>query len=204
MSLRWRSAGRLSILDFDCEARPLSWIGGDFVSKEITAIACKFVDLPAAVAPSVWMLGQGYDAIAMLQMFRTMYDGADMVTGHWITGFDLPMLNGAMLEHGLASLGPKLVHDTKQHLVKRSGISASQESLGAMLGLSHPKVGMNQTKWRDANRLKPEGLRFTRERVAGDVLQHIELRQRLIELGYLGPPRVWTPGGGIREAAYTP
>ena len=29
----------MRVLDFDVEARPLHWISGDYVSKEITAIA---------------------------------------------------------------------------------------------------------------------------------------------------------------------
>ena len=50
---------------------------------------------------------------------------------------------------------------------------------------------MDQQKWRDANRLTPEGLALAREWVIGDVQQHIEMRQRLLDLGYLSPPKVW-------------
>ena len=74
-----------------------------------------------------------------------------------------------------------------------------------MLGLNYPKVKMDQTKWRSANRLTPEGLALTRERVVGDVLQHIELRQRLLDLGYLCPPTLWSSGNHNRsETNYTP
>ena len=57
-----------------------------------------------------------------------------------------------------------------------------------MLGIDAPKVQMDQKKWREANRLTPEGIALTKERVVGDVIQHMELRNALIELGWLDPP----------------
>lgn len=200
MSLRWKRAGRLRILDFDCEARPLHWIGGDYVSKEITAIAAKWVG--ERHAGQVWLLGP-QSSEEMLEGFRELFDQADMVTGHFIRGYDLPTLQAAMTEFSLPPLGDKLSHDTKLDLLKRSGLSGSQENLGAMLGLKHPKISMDQTKWRAANRLTPEGIELTRKRVLGDVLQHIEMRARLMELDYLGPPQTWRAGGG-KDQGYTP
>ena len=206
MPLRWRTHRAQRVLDFDCEARPLAWISQDFVSKEPTAIAAKFIGDPEP--PHVWLIGRDgvwreSDVVLMLEGFRDMYREADVVTGHYIRGYDLTLLNGAMLEMGLPPLGPKLAHDTKQDLVKRSGLSSSQENLGAMLGLEHPKVQMDQAKWRAANRLTPEGVALTRERVVGDVEQHIELRARLLERGFLGPPKLWDPGSA-RDGGYLP
>lgn len=186
--LEWCATGkRLRILDFDCEARPLHWIGGDFVSKEVTAIAAKFI---GEKGEHVWLLGPD-EPEAMLLGFRELYDRADMVVGHNIIRYDLPTLNGAMVEYGLPRLGDKLAHDTYLHLLKKDGLSFSQANLGAMLGLRSPKVGMDQAKWRKANRLLPGSFELTRKRVVGDVKQNIELRQRLLELGYLKPPTVW-------------
>lgn len=191
----------MRILDFDVEARPLHWISGDYVSKEITAIAWAWVDRPEAV--TCYLLGESTPQ-DMLRAFCVAYEQADMVTGHYIIGYDLPMVNGALTEYGLPALGKKLAQDTKVHLVKRAGLSSSQENLGAMLHLHHPKVKMDQAKWRDANRLTPEGLALARERVCGDVRQHIELRQRLLELGYLSSPKLWESNSAEPVAAYTP
>ena len=172
------------------------------MSKEITAIAAKFIGEKGK--PTCWVLGE-CETIPMLEGFRALYDEADIVTGHYIRGFDLPLVNSAMVEFGLPALRGKLSHDTKMDLMKFSGLSKSQESIGAMLGLKHPKVGMNQQTWRSANRLEAHGLQLTRERVVGDVLQHIEMRARLIELGYLGGPKKWSPGGGgPRVVPYEP
>jgi hypothetical protein len=194
------TARPMRILDFDIENRPLSYLGSDFTTAEITAIAWAWVDQPDAV--SCVLLGE-LQPVDMLTQFLAAYNQADMVTGHFITGHDLGHINGALMEYQLPTLGDKLVQDTKAHLVRRKGISGSQENLAAMLLLEHDKVKMNQIKWRAANRLTPEGLALTRERVVGDVRQHMEMRARLLELGYLAPPTVWR-GGTAPVETYTP
>lgn len=180
----------LLVLDFDCEARPLSWIGQDYVTKEPTAIAAKFIGRKGA--PRVKALGE-VSMEEMLTWFVGLYDEADMVTGHFIRAFDLPLLNGALEEYGLPALTEKLTQDTKADLLRRHGMSNSQESLGAELGLKHPKVQMTQDDWRRANRLTPDGIRRTKKRAAGDVAQHIELRAELLKRKRLGAPVLWKP-----------
>lgn len=180
----------LRVLDFDIENRPLSYWQPDRPTAEITAIAAAWTDRPGDVG--VWLLGRD-DPEAMLREFRLLYEMADMVTGHYITRHDLPIINGALIEFGLPTLGPKLVEDTKTMMVKKADIPATQEHLSDMLGVSNPKVHMTQARWREANRLTPEGLRFTEERVRGDVRQHMELRVKMREAGLLKAPRVWAP-----------
>lgn len=199
MALRWSNAGRQRILDFDIECRPLAWLGGDFVTKEVTAIAWKRIGERGAV--EVRALGH-VDREQMLGEFVVEYEQADMVTGHFIRGFDLPTINGALLELGWRPLGHKLAQDTKLDLVARQGVSSSQESLAAMLGVKAPKVQMDQAKWRSANRLEDAGIEETIRRVTGDVRQHVEMRARLLELGMLRPPIVWRSSG--TPAEYTP
>lgn len=185
------SAGRAKrILDFDIENRPLSYWVPDRPTAEITAIAAAWTDQPDRVG--VWLLGRD-DPVQMLLAFCQLYDMADQVTGHYITRHDLPIIQGALIEYGLPTLGPKLVEDTKVHMVKKADIPATQEHLSDMLGVANPKVHMTQAKWREANRLTAEGLRLTEERVAGDVRQHMELRVKMREAGLLKAPRVWTP-----------
>lgn len=195
------------ILDFDCECRPLSWYGGDWVTKEITAIAWAWVkpghpDKIVGNKVEVRLLEEDGDLPDIIEDFRDAYDSCDIVTGHYIRGFDLPLLNGAALELGLPPLGPKMSHDTKLDLVRFSGQSKSQENLGALLGLSHPKIPMTQADWRAANRLTPEGIAKTRRRVVGDVRQHVEMRSQLLARGLLNPPRRWD--GSADLAQYTP
>jgi hypothetical protein len=173
------------ILDFDIENRPLTYMGNDWTSAEITAIAASFgIDEPVYC----WLLPID-DPMAMLEGFRMLYDEADIVTGHYIRKHDLPIINGARLEYQLAPLSAKLSSDTMLDLIKKKDLSASQESLGAMFGLAEPKVHMNQANWRAANRfLHPE---LAKTRVIADVRQHQALRLKLIEIGALGSPRMW-------------
>ena len=187
-TFRWASRP-LRILDFDIEARPLSWINADFVSREVTAIGAKFIGDKRG---KCWLLGT-HDPVLMLEGFRELYEQADVVTGHYIRGYDLPTINSAMLDNGLPPLGPKLAQDTKNDLLKLQGLSKSQASLAETLGLELGKEGMSQKQWREANRLRPGGIRETRRRVMGDVEQHIQLRAALAERGWLSPPRVWRP-----------
>lgn len=173
------------ILDFDTESRPLSYLGHDYTTSEITAIACSY----GSHHMSCWLLGED-DLKTMFYRFTVMYNCADIVTGHYIREHDLPRINAGLVEYGLPPLGPKLTIDTYRDLKRIQGVSKSQENLAAMLGLDEPKIGMSQTAWRAANRL--ERVDLTRDRVVGDVRQHQALRERLTVLGWLGPPVVWS------------
>lgn len=188
--LRWTEGKPLRILDFDLECRPLNYSGQDFTNAEITAIACGWTDKDHV---ECWSLTPGKSPLGMLGLFKAMWNEADMVTGHFIRGFDLPVINGSCIEHGVPPLTPKLTSDTYVDLTKRKYVSASQENLGDMLGLEAPKVGMSQADWREANRLTPEGIAKTRERVIGDVRQHKQLRKALLERALLKAPKMWTP-----------
>lgn len=190
----------MRVLDFDIENRPLSYLGSDFTTAEVTAIAWAWCDQPEDV--TVYLLGE-HELSYILSSFVEAYRHADLVTGHFISGHDLPMVNGALMECRMPPLPDRLMQDTKTHLVKSKGLSLSQESLGAMFRLEQAKVQMNQSKWRAANRLTPEGLAEVRHRVSGDVRQHMALRRELLALGYLASPSVWR-SGSAQLAEYVP
>jgi hypothetical protein len=190
--VEWQPPKAARVLDFDIENRPLNYGGGDFTFSEVTAIGAAFI----GGASACWLLDLSpyaieASAVAMLKGFTAMWDTADIVVGHCIRKHDLPILNGAMTEHGLPPLSPKLAHDTYYDLKTMKGVGKSQENLAAMLGVPSPKVGMSQAAWRAANR----GLAADKvqKRVMGDVIQNIEMRKALIERGMLKPPRMWRP-----------
>jgi hypothetical protein len=183
----------MRVLDFDIENRPLSYWYDGKCTAEVTAIAWQFIGEPGD--PTCYLLGLDPDSSGhMLEAFVEAYNAADMVTGHYIRKHDLPIVNGALIEHGLPTLGPKLTSDTRLDLIRFGELAKSQAALGAMLGLAAPKEGMTQTDWRQANRLTPGGLEQTHRRVVGDVRQHIELRAALLGRELLGPPRMWRAG----------
>lgn len=194
------------ILDFDIENRPLSYLGMDFTTSEVTAIAASFVGTKTVHCFTLKSADMETDSKYQLAMIRLMrnfgvlYDAADIVTGHYIRNHDLPIINATRIELGMAPLTPKMTICTKNDLVRFKGISKSQESLGMML--SHfdkkaehlaSKEHMNQDSWRRGNRLTVEGVAETKRRVVGDVKQHKELRLALVKAGLLKAPRVWRP-----------
>jgi hypothetical protein len=187
--LQWTEGKRLRILDWDIENRPINYMGGDFTGCDITAIAASWVGEKKV---HCWALGE-VTTEEMLLGFCELYDQADVVTGHYIRNHDLPITNGALMEFHLPLLSPKLTCDTKNDLIRRKDVSASQESLAQMLGVPASKYHMTQPMWRAANRLEPDGITLTRKRVIDDVIQHKALREALLAKGMLKPPRVWHP-----------
>lgn len=190
------------ILDFDCECRPMAWYGGDFVTKQPTAIAWKWIDARGGPVSEVEVayIGKSHEPdnlddeeSEMIEEFRTYWDAADIVTGHFIRGFDLTLLDGALIRLDLPLLGEKLTSDTKLDFAKAHGISKSQENLGATFELEHPKIPMNTSKWFESNKLTTKGIEYTIERVVGDVRQHEDLRREMLDRGLLAQPKLWSP-----------
>lgn len=178
----------LKILDFDIENRPLSYWIPDMPTAEITAIAsCWVGDLSSL---EVHLLGE-YTVEEILDAFIKRYNEADIVTGHYISRHDLPHINGALLELGRPPLGPKLVSDTRTNMFKKQGVPATQEYLMEILGVEVGKEHMTQGDWREANRLTPKGLTRTKTRVTKDVIGHMLLRSKMLELGLLKSAKVW-------------
>lgn len=127
----------------------------------------------------------------MLEWFVSLWDEADLVTGHYLTKFDLPILSGCLLEWGYAPLAPRRVLDTQRHLKKVAGLSKSQENLSEMLKIGSKKFHAADQDWRSVARLTPEGLGLARKRVVSDVKQH---KQLVAGLGpWLNSARAWSP-----------
>lgn len=186
-----KTTGKLRVLDFDIENRPLSYWLDDRPTADVTAIAWSWIG-----SRQVDVAVQSLDDTStgdMLAEFAEVYMAADVVTGHYIRRHDLPILNGAMVEFGFLPLDGKLASDTKMDLYRWKDLPQSQEYLSAMFGLSRPKHHMSQHEWREANRLTPSGIELTKQRVVKDVQQHKQLRAHLIGAGALGPPQLWSP-----------
>lgn len=190
--------GGFWVLDFDIENRPASYWVPDRPTAEITAICAAWADFPSE--QFVWLLGPAETDAEHLAMMREMllgfkelYDAADMVTGHYITRHDLPIINGALMDYGLPVLGQKMVQDTKTQMVRKADIPATQEYLATMEKIVARKVHMTQHDWRQANRLTIEGRTATEKRVRGDVRQHLRLRKAMIRDGLLHTPTIWRP-----------
>jgi hypothetical protein len=183
------------VLDFDIETRKIGFHdGGRFAPAgcEPVIIAASFSRDDPVEFRSLSTTWSEKDAVEMLEWFIDLWDQADAVTGHYIRKFDLPIINGALLEHGMKPLSAKRTIDTQADIPKIAGLSRSQENLGEMLRIGSKKFHMNDTLWRDVARLTRHGLDEAQKRVIDDVRQHQELRERLSG-DWLKSPKVWRP-----------
>jgi len=196
------------ILDFDIENRPESYWAPDMPTARITAIASAWRGDHDSMQVDLITAGGGYEEYdAMLMAFVARYNEADMVTGHFISRHDLPIINGALYDRGLPLLGKKLYCDTKTHMMKKADVPATQEWLLELLdpqcplGIPLIKYHMSQRTWRDANFLSPEGVKQTRIRVSSDVHAHEHMRDSMLARNMLRQPTTWDPGGGFSEVS---
>lgn len=201
MQPQLRKVGRVRLLCFDLENRPLAyWYDGETTS-EITAFGWRWDDEKTVhtmlLQPDGSFLYPGHGctlgADTAYRLFAGELAEAGIVYGHNIRRHDLPMLNAGLIRRGLPTLGSLLTSDTCRDLPKRGGLSYSLENLAAMYGLPGKKETMTQPAWEDANRLTDEGVTLARRRVISDVLLQANLRKRLLERGVLGPPKTWRP-----------
>lgn len=134
------------------------------------------------------------DIPEILTWFREEYlDKAGLVTGHYIRKFDLPILNMSCMEWGLPPLKPVLVHDTKTELINFEGMSKSQENLGLTLRVERKKYHMADADWRRSTRMTEGGQQRSRDRAEHDVEQHQQIYRKMMDRGWLKPPRMWSP-----------
>lgn len=184
----------LRVLDFDIETRKVGFHdAGRFAPAgcEPVAVAFKWhgeAGVNVRTLNTKWSLG------SLRWLVRPLFDAfaeADIITGHYIKKFDLPILAGVALETGVYFQRPLMVVDTKTDLVELQGMSKSQENLAALKGLEASKFHVNDNTWRQVARLTKDGMAQAMKRVVADVRQHEQLYNVLQEEGQLGRPNVW-------------
>lgn len=177
----------LRILDFDVETIAAGFADPNWVPQKITCIAWSWIGEDKVY--SVTRLVEPGPSV-MLTCFLEAYDEADMVTGHNLIRFDLPVLQSELLRHGFNSLGPKLVQDTMR-LVKTKGFKKGQDNIGTLLKVPVPKQALNWQEWQDAYD-EPDWETVV-ERCKSDVVMHKLMRAEMLERGWLKGPTLWRP-----------
>lgn len=191
----------LRIIDFDFESKPL-WFWYDKPTAVITSVSWMEVvggkpnhdSLETHVAD----LSSRDTYINFIEGIAGILQGADLLTGHNIDRFDLPLLQAQLMRHGRKGLPPLLTQDTMR-LPKKRDMSVSQESLinyAALkavcpIGMPIYKHHLSIPEWEDAALGWNNDLLI--ERPLSDVHGHVHLREVLIEKGYLAPARMWKP-----------
>lgn len=192
----------LRILDFDFESKPL-WFWWEKPTALITSLSYMYSEggvpnhdsLRSEVAP----LGTRQEYTDWVRHVADLLTGADILTGHNIDRFDLPLLQAQLMRTGQEPL-PRLRTQDTMRLPKKRDMSASQESLinyaalqaKCPIGMPIYKHHLSIPQWEDAA-LGWDESGLLEERPTSDVHGHVHLREVLIDKGYLAAPRVWYP-----------
>jgi DNA polymerase elongation subunit (family B) len=184
-------SGPVKILDFDLETIAAGFADPEWVPQKITCVAWGWVGEEAVqsrICTPMGLFGQTHLRREMLAELLNVISSADMVTGHNIERFDLPVINAECMRLGLEPIRSVLSQDTKR-LVKSKGFKKGQDNLGGLFKTEEQKMALDWQAWQLA--YEEQGWTTVRERCESDVIMHKQLREKLIPLGYLRRPRVW-------------
>lgn len=188
------------VLIFDLEARPTAWIGGDYVGRTMTAFAYTYLDAgDDVVCRTLQSTGTPEERISswhdMVIEIAAAVESADLVIGHWVRGFDLPLLNADLERVGrIEPLGRLLTIDTKSDRLTGSGLSQSLENLAFRYDTSVQKMDMREPMWEEYNCWQTErSVKWVRDRVSTDILATRELYVAMNDAGRLLGPKAWDP-----------
>jgi DNA polymerase elongation subunit (family B) len=191
--MRLRSTGQGRILDFDIETIAAGFADPEWVPQKITCVAWSWIDsdtVESTVCGPLGIFGKPERRAKMLKPLLAALAEADMVTGHNIRRFDLPVIQAEVMRLGLPSLQPMLVQDTIK-LRASKGFKKGQDNLGRLYRIADEKLALDWQAWQDA--YDEDGWQTIRDRAESDVTMHKQLRAALIELDYLKEPRRWAP-----------
>lgn len=187
--MAWRRSP-VRILDFDIECLAAGYADPEWVPHKVTAAAWSWIgddDVESLLTGKDGFFNAGKRG----RRLRPLLDAiaaADVVTGHNLLRFDLPVLNAECLRCGLDPLPRVRVIDTIR-LPKTKGLKKGQDNLSAMLDGAEQKKALTWFEWDEA--YEETGWPVVRERVVSDVVQHKEMYELMRRRGWLGEPRPW-------------
>ena len=182
------------VLDFDLETLAAGFADPQWVPQKITVASWSWVDeeeIHTVITTKEGFFSREIRAREVLAPLVEVIEQADMLTGHNLLRFDLPVLNAELLRCGLPSLKKVKVQDTIR-LAKTKGLKKGQDDLSVMASGSLKKKTMNWEEWDRA--YEEDSWDEIIERCESDILQHKELRLYLLKNNYLRPPQIWYPG----------
>jgi DNA polymerase elongation subunit (family B) len=186
-----RTTKTLKILDFDVETVAAGFADPNWVPQKITCVAWSWIGeekVESRVCGPMGLFGKPELRTKMLKPLMDAINEADMLTGHNIIRFDLPVINSECMRLGLPVVPTKLVQDTMR-LMRSKGFKKGQDNIGRMLKLSEEKQAMDWQQWQDA--YDEAGWAGIRSRCETDIIQHKTMRVELLELGLLKTPTLW-------------
>lgn len=187
----WGALEPKRILDFDIETIAAGFADPEWVPQKITCVAWSWVGsekVESRICGPGGIFGKPERRARMLRPLLKAISEADMLTGHNISRFDLPVLNAECMRLGLSPIRRAVVQDTIK-LVRSKGFKKGQDVLGRLHRVPSEKLALDWQAWQDA--YDESGWPTVRERCESDVLMHKHLRERLLAEDHLKPARVW-------------
>jgi DNA polymerase elongation subunit (family B) len=184
----------LRVLDFDVETIAAGFADPEWVPQKITCVAWSWIgsdDVSVLTCGgSAGLYERPEKRRRMLDRFRRVLARADIVTGHNLLRFDLPVLNAEYMRLGLEPLQSVHVQDTMR--IKRSkGFKKGQDNLAGLVQTFERKQAMDWQQWEDA--YAEPGWPLVKSRAVSDVVMHKQLREQMIDRGWLRPMVRWYP-----------
>jgi DNA polymerase elongation subunit (family B) len=182
------------VLDFDIETMAAGFADPEWVPQKVTCIAWSWVGSDDVKVMTCGGSRGLYEAPQrrrrLIETFLKDYAQADMVTGHNLIRFDLPVLNADAMRLGLPPLSPIRVQDTIR-ISRTKGFKKGQDNLAGLVQTHDRKLAMDWQQWEDA--YATPGWPVVRDRARSDVVMHKQMRLAMIERGWLKPPTMWRP-----------
>jgi DNA polymerase elongation subunit (family B) len=190
--MKWKTAGKARILDFDTESLAAGFADPEWVPQKITCAAWSWTDeehVEVRVGnPHTFFTPRA--RARMLKPFVAALLEADIITGHNIIRHDLPVINAECLRLGLGSLPSLMVQDTIR-VAKTKGLKKGQDNIARLLCVPEEKMALDWQAWEDAYAKK--GWPTVADRCMSDVVQHKQLRAAMLDAGWLKDPVSWRP-----------
>jgi DNA polymerase elongation subunit (family B) len=178
------------VLDFDIEALAAGYADPAWVPDKITCIAWSFVG--SDKVESVISDKEGFFSrkrrAEMLKPFLAAAAEADVLTGHNIVRYDLPVIQAECMRVGIDPIGPFRVQDTIR-MRKTKGFKKGQDNIGRLLDSLQQKEAMDWEAWDQA--YEEDGWAKVVSRCKTDVIQHKQIREEMIARGWLRGTTTW-------------
>ena len=180
------------ILDFDVETVAAGFADPEWVPQKITCVAWSWIgsdEVESRICTPLGLFGRPARRKKMLKPLLDAIEAADMLTGHNIARFDLPVINAECVRLGLEPIRGALVQDTMR-LVRAKGLKKGQDNLGGLFRTLEQKLTLDWQGWQDA--YDEDGWQTIIDRAESDVRMHKQLREELIARELLKPARKWS------------
>lgn len=182
----------LKILDFDIETLAAGFADPNWVPQKITCVSWSWIgsdDVEVRVCGPMGFFKPELRR-GMVEELVNQINKADVVTGHNIIRFDLPVLNSECLRLGLPPLNPVMAQDTMR-IVKTKGFKKGQDNLGKLLETAEQKLSLDWQGWEDA--YEEDGWQTIKDRCMSDVVMHKQVRSLMVEKEWIKSAKKWTP-----------